>query len=72
MCLTNIYYIIEYTDSLERNENHASRNGRIQGAFEQLERSQKTIDGYLGELLFFQKWVEERLNGPVNIEDITV
>ena len=37
-----------------------------------LERSQKTIDGYLGELLFFQKWVEERLNGPVNIEDITV
>ncbi len=36
-----------------------------------LERSQRTIDGYLGELLFFQKWVEERMNGPVSIEDIT-
>src|SRR5690554_546099 len=36
-----------------------------------LERSQRTIDGYLGELLFFQKWLEERLNGPVSIEDIT-
>ena len=36
-----------------------------------LERSQRTVDGYLGELLFFQKWLEERLNGPVSIEDIT-
>ncbi|HHT90861.1 MAG TPA: tyrosine-type recombinase/integrase [Firmicutes bacterium] len=36
-----------------------------------LERSQRTIDGYLGELLFFQKWLEERLNGPVSIKDIT-
>ena len=36
-----------------------------------LERSQRTISGYIGELYFFQNWMEERFNGPITIDDIT-
>ena len=36
-----------------------------------LERSDKTIVGYIGELDFFRKWVEERLNGPFDITEIS-
>jgi integrase/recombinase XerD len=36
-----------------------------------LERSQRTISGYIGELCFFQNWMEERFNGPITIDDIT-
>lgn len=36
-----------------------------------LERSERTISGYIGELYFFQNWMEERFNGPITIDDIT-
>ena len=36
-----------------------------------LERSQRTISGYIGELYFFQYWMEEWFNGPITIDDIT-
>ena len=36
-----------------------------------LESSQRTISGYIGELYFFHNWMDERLNGPIKIDDIT-
>ena len=36
-----------------------------------LERSQRTISGYFGELYFLQNWMEERFYGPITIDDFT-
>lgn len=36
-----------------------------------LERSKKTIYGYMSELDFFRKYLEEELNGPFAVTDIT-
>lgn len=36
-----------------------------------LERSKKTISGYMGELDFFRKYMEEELNGPFVVTDVT-
>lgn len=37
-----------------------------------LERSKKTIEGYMYDLFFFSNWLESRYNGPCYIEDIVV
>jgi site-specific recombinase XerD len=38
---------------------------------ESIDRSQKTIDIYKRDLFYIKKFLEERLNGPVYIEDVT-
>lgn len=37
-----------------------------------LERSQKTIDGYIGELMFFRRWLENECNREVFIRNLTI
>lgn len=37
---------------------------------EQQEKSPRTVKGYLQDLNFFKKWLEEEWNGPVYLEDI--
>ncbi|NLI90546.1 MAG: tyrosine-type recombinase/integrase [Epulopiscium sp.] len=37
---------------------------------EQQEKSPRTVSGYMQDLSFFRKWLEEEWNGPVYLEDI--
>jgi site-specific recombinase XerD len=37
---------------------------------ENLERSPRTVNGYLGEVEFFRKWMEVEKNGPITLKDI--
>lgn len=49
-----------FTESLEKYEQHLTN----------LERSPKTIKGYIQELEFFYRWLSEKHNGPIKPSDL--